>query len=959
MRHKITVMLPALLIVLAGLALMWPGANPVNAQGKSGTIVIQASRHDTHALGPDDALPYAGGQAASNREKVLRLTHAPGIVSKMQDPALQTAISPGVIATTGISFAGVGANGYAPPDTNGAAGPSQYVQWVNVEFAAYNKSDGSLVYGPAAGNSIWSGFGGSCQSSNSGDPIVEYDKQAGRWVMMQPVFKSPYSICVAVSTTSTWSSNGITWNRYQFNVPNNTSNFPDYPKLSVWTDGYYLSYNSFTNGNNWAGPQACVMDRSAMLAGQAATMQCAASPGTAFDSLLPSDLDGDVPGVTGTTQAPPAGSPDYYVGIYGGSNSELALFQFHVDWSNSANTTFTGPTFVSVASFNEACGGGTCIPQPNTNQKLDSLADRLMYRLAYRNFGDHESLVVSHSVDPGNGTSGVRWYEIRSPGSSPYVYQQGTFAPDSNYRWMPSIAMDKVGDMGVGYSESSSSVAPSIYYTGWQLGEPLGTLEAEAPILQGAFSQTGGLSRWGDYSSMSVDPTDDCTFWYTNEYLPSNGSFNWITRIASFVFPGCSSGSTSTTVTSVTLNPSTVTGGSPSTGTVTLSTSATSNISVTLTSSNTAAATVPATVTVPSGQSSAAFNVTTYSVTSATTSTITASYNGSSANATLTVNSSGGSPSFSLSPASGTINVPVNSSSTDTITVTPSNGFTGSVTLSLIGLPSNSISSFSVNPVSITGTNSASSALTIKTNQKVTAGTYSLTLRAASGSLTQSIPLTLVVGSSSSPDFSISASPGSQTVSPGSGTSYAVSVTASGGFSDSVSFTATGLPSGATPSFSPASISGGSGSSTLTISTISSTPNGTYTVTITGSSTSLTHSTTVTLVVGSSSGGDYSIAAAPSSQTISAGGVTTYTISLSSLNGFSGNVSLNVGGVPKFARATLSANTVTVPANGTANSTLTVNTKSNLASGSYTLTISSRNSGGTITHSTAVSLIVE
>jgi uncharacterized membrane protein len=954
MSKRLACWLAGSLFVLAVSVVLGPGSSPLYAQGKSGTVVVNASRHDQHALGPDDALPYSGGQAASNHEMVLRRTHAPGIAKKLKDPALQTSTSPGIAATSGVNVGGVGANGYAPPDTNGAAGATQYVQWVNVEFAVYNKSDGSLVYGPALGNSIWSGFGGSCQSKNSGDPIVEYDKQAGRWVMMQPVFSSPYSICVAVSTTSTWTKTGITWNRYQFNVPNNSTNFPDYPKLSVWPDGYYLSYNSFTNGNSWAGPQACVMDRSAMLAGQAATMQCAASPGLYYDGLLPSDLDGDVPGVTGTTQAPPAGSPAYFVGIYAGSNTELALFKFHVDWTTPSNSTFTGPTFVNIAAFNEACNGGTCIAQPNTSQKLDSLADRLMYRLAYRNFGDHESLVVSHSVDPGNGTSGIRWYEIRSPGSSPFVYQQGTFAPDSNYRWMPSIAMDKNGDIAVGYSESSSSVAPSIYYTGWQVGEPLGTLESEAPILQGAFSQTSGLSRWGDYSAMSVDPADDCTFWYTNEYLPYSGTFNWATQIASFAFPGCSSGSGSLAVSSVGLNPSSVTGGSPSVGTVTLNGAAPSDTSVTITSSNTAAATVPAAVTVLSGQSSANFNITTYSVSSSTSSNITASYNGSHASATLAVNSSGPPPSFALSAASGTINVAVNASNTDNITLTPSNGFTGSVSLSLSGLPPRTSSSFSVNPVSITGTGSAGSTLTISTNRRVTTGTYSLLVTATGSGVTQTLPLTLIIGSTASPDFSISASPSSQTVAPGSNVNFGVNVTASGGFTDAVTFSVSGLPANTTSSFSPTSVSGGSGTSTLTVTTSSSTPTGTYPVTITGTtSTNLTHSTQATLVVGSSSGGDFSLSASPSSQTISAGGSTSYSVTVAASGGFSGSVSLSVSGLPKFVSGSLSPSSVS----GSGSSTLTVSTNRHVASGSYTLTITG--TSGSLSRPTTVQLVVQ
>ena len=216
-----------------------------------------------------------------------------------------------------------------------------------------------------------------------------------------------------------------------------------------------------------------------------------------------------------------------------------------MDFGTPSNSTLTGPTNIPVAAFTTACnGGGTCIPQPGTNQKLDSLGDRLMYRLAYRNSLGVESLVVNHSVAVGtnrrNRITSVRWYELRSPNGTPTVFQQGTLSTvDGIHRWMGSIAMDKVGDMALGYSASSSSILPSIRYTGRVPTDPLDQMQTENIIQNGGGSQTGGLNRWGDYSSISIDPVDDCTFWYTTEYLKSSGSFNWSTRIASFKFPGC------------------------------------------------------------------------------------------------------------------------------------------------------------------------------------------------------------------------------------------------------------------------------------------------------------------------------------------------------------------------------------------------------------------------------------
>jgi hypothetical protein len=489
--------------------------------------VINEVKHDVSPALRD--IPPVPEQVGLQRIIPLRRPHPTLNVTPQDDPIRQTTLGPLATATTGLNVQGVGvglgnfSDCCAPPDTNGAAGATQYVQWVNLSFAVFDKGTGNLVHGPVAGNTLWSGFGGPCETRNDGDPIAQYDKAAGRWVMAQPVFASPYMYCIAVSTTSDATGS---YHRYAFSMPN----FPDYPKLTVWPDGYYASFNMFS-GNSFAGARACAFNRAAMLAGTAATQVCF-QESTNVASLLPSDLDG--------ATAPPAGSPNFYMNF--GSNS-LNLFRFHVNFTTPNSSTFTGPINIPVASFSEACGGGACVPQPSTSQKLDSLADRLMYRLAYRNFGTRESLVVNHSVFvTGNKHSqvdGVRWYEIRNPNTTPVVFQQGTFSPDSNTRWMGSIGMDKVGDIAVGYSVSSASLAPSIRYTGRVPSDPLNTLQSENTILNGAGSQLSNLNRWGDYSSISIDPVDDCTFWYTTEYLMNNGTFNWSTRIASFKFPTC------------------------------------------------------------------------------------------------------------------------------------------------------------------------------------------------------------------------------------------------------------------------------------------------------------------------------------------------------------------------------------------------------------------------------------
>jgi hypothetical protein len=530
-----------LLVLVMALALMPAAAfgqgsvaapkDPIGPVEVSSAVYSDVSAPVRDLVGVAPAAP----DEKEKKEKPLRVLPNMGNALNQDDGALQTAVGPLAGTTNGLNFAGVGqgdygfSDQYAPPDTNGAVGATQYVQWVNTYFAVFDKSTGAIVSGfPKSGNSIWAGFGGGCQTNNDGDPIVQYDKLANRWILTQfSVSTTPFLQCVAVSQTS--DATGAYY-RYAFSYGN--TQFNDYPKLGVWPDGYYISYNIFNNGQTFAGSKVCALDRAKMLLGQTATQQCF-QLSTSYGGLLPSDLDG--------VTAPPAGSPNFFMNF--GANS-LNLWKFHVDFANSANTTFTGPTNIPVAAFNAACsGGGACIPQPNTNNKLDSLADRLMYRLAYRNRAGTESLVVNHSVTVGNkrtGITSVRWYEIRNPNSAPTVYQQGTLGTsDSIHRWMGSIASDKQGNIALGYSASSGTVKPSIRYTGRLVTDALGTMQTENIIQAGGGSQTGTLHRWGDYSAMTVDPVDDCTFWYTNEYLKANGSFNWSTRIASFKFPGC------------------------------------------------------------------------------------------------------------------------------------------------------------------------------------------------------------------------------------------------------------------------------------------------------------------------------------------------------------------------------------------------------------------------------------
>jgi hypothetical protein len=438
--------------------------------------------------------------------------------------------------TAGLNFNGLGKGftgpsgaftvRYAPPDTTGAIGATQYVQWVNDFLAVFDKATGAPVYGPVPGNTLFAGFGGVCETQNDGDPVVMYDKLANRWVLMQFAVPSggPYYQCVAVSKTSDATGG---YDRYAFQY----TGFNDYPKSGVWPDAYYISYNIF-NGNSFGGSKVCALDRAKMLAGAVATQQCF-QLSTAYGGLLPTDLDGSI--------LPAAGTPNFFVNL--GTNS-LNLWKFHVDWTTPANSTFTGPTAIPVTAFNAACGGGTCVPQGGTNNQLDSLADRAMFRLAYRKFADgHDSLIVNHAVKVGttrkNSSSATRWYEIRNAASTPTVYQQSTYAPDTDSRWMGSMAMDKQGNLAIGYSVSSSTRKPAIRYATRLAGDPLNTLSNETTVIAGTGSQTGTLHRWGDYSTMTIDPVDDCTFWYTTEYLTADGTYNWNTRINSFKVNGC------------------------------------------------------------------------------------------------------------------------------------------------------------------------------------------------------------------------------------------------------------------------------------------------------------------------------------------------------------------------------------------------------------------------------------
>ncbi len=704
-------------------------------------------------IAPSDAAPTKRGAKAQNRKKRLPLpegTPGEGAVQRVRIGGARSITTAGTASTApttgsapvtaaaptvGTSFDSIG-RGYstftvnsAPPDPNSAVGLDQIITIVNSGLTVQTKS-GTRIYGPVNTNAIFVGFGGPCETTNDGDGVVRYDRLADRWLVSQFANVSsssgPYYECVAISTSGDALG---TWYRYSFQF----TDFPDYPKVSVWPDAYYITYNMFSAAGAWRNGKSCALDRVKMLEGLPATQVCF-NTSSSYGGLLAADLDSPTP--------PPAGAPNVHV-ARGATTSTLAAWKFKPDFVNPANSTFTGPTTISVSSYSIPCsGGGACIPQLGTSNTLDSIGDRLMFRLAYWNFGDRQALLASHAVAV-NSTVGVRWYELRlggTDGATPSVYQQGTFAPDSSRRWMSSAAFDKAGNIALGYSISSSGMYPGIAITGRFPHDPRGLMtQGETLVQAGSGSQTGSLRRWGDYSSMNIDPADDCTFWFTSEYLKSSGSFNWSTRVVPFTLPGCKTPYPSTFA--MTANPN----------------------------------------------SGATFGA-----------------------ATLT----------------------------STISSTVTFGDPQPVTLSASGLPSGTTASFS--PASITA--GGTSTLTVTTSNSTPAGAHLITVTGTGTDSAYSVAYTLNVS-----DFGVSLSPTTLTLAQGASGTSTVTVSRTG-TAQPVALSASGLPTGATATFTSPTVNSG-GSTVVTVATSPTTLPGTYPITITGAGTAKTKTATLTLVV--------------------------------------------------------------------------------------------------------------
>jgi hypothetical protein len=484
-----------------------------------------------------------------------------------------------------------------PSDNSLAVGPNHIVQTVNSRLAIFTKqgemfdTTGRVLYGTVPTNTVFKDFGGTCESQNNGDAVVRYDQLANRWLITMPIFRrsperpdqpgewvagdrvflsppgvpgqpgapvelfvppptppgdrapatrgrqprppdeaGPYSMCYAISTSSDPMGS---YYRYEFLRPL----FPDYPRPAVWPDGYYVPTST---GDEIIQKHACVVDRSKMLAGEHATEQCFVVDGVNF--LNNADLDGQT--------LPPAGAPNIMMAT-GGTQLEgnfeddgIYVWSFKVNWEFPDSTVLEGPAKIEVAPYHYLCDGQltNCVPQPGTDRGLDSQGDKIMARLVYRNLGHRESIVAVHSVATEAGGGGVRWYEFSvEQDRSVWLRQQSTYAPGGFYRWMASPAIDRDGNIGIGYSFGGTPHFAGQRFAGRLEDDPLGVLTlGEAVLAEGEGSQETTL-RWQDYTQTAIDPTDDCTIWYVGDYYKADGP-SYSTRIGAFRMPGCTPG---------------------------------------------------------------------------------------------------------------------------------------------------------------------------------------------------------------------------------------------------------------------------------------------------------------------------------------------------------------------------------------------------------------------------------
>jgi hypothetical protein len=528
-----------------------------NPQVSGAGYTVVPSLRDLIASQPQD-LPFGYHQASPvqyPKAAQHALNQKMNFASQKDSLAAGSVNAPDSVPNKVIDWLGVGTGffGYHVPDapTDGQIniGDTQIVQWVNVQFAVFDLNGNNLLFNGqhfANGNALFSSLP-HCGASNSGDIIVQWDKIAHRWIMYQPRFSAPYYDCFAVSQTNDFLG---AWFMYEFPTLNSATDFPDYPKVGVWPDGYYVSHNDFRNLGPYVGAMPCAYDRVKMLAGDASAQGVCFldnSNNTLFDdSMLPADLDSP-------NNLPPGGTPNTFVGSIDNfaSDSNVYYYHFHFVPSNPSASTFdcvNGACKIAVNTYSNAAGTA---PEPG-GAVIDTLSDRLMYRFAYRVLpglptannqvpsSTTQQWLVSHAVNNG-GHSAVRWYEFRAPSGSvtPTVFQQGTYdLNDGVHRFMSSLAADKKNNIAMSYTVSSSSVFPTIGFTGRAISDPAGTMGAEQIVITGTGSQVDTSNRWGDYYQMALG-TDACTFVTTGEYYTSNSSFNWSTRNATLKFSNC------------------------------------------------------------------------------------------------------------------------------------------------------------------------------------------------------------------------------------------------------------------------------------------------------------------------------------------------------------------------------------------------------------------------------------
>jgi hypothetical protein len=493
------------------------------ATGITGPIVGAAVKPVSFDVDVSSLPQIAPARQAPMREMPSPDTGASATDGSGPDPVLQTGNFINAMPAVGQSFKGLDLQNWGagwPPDTDGDVGPSHYIQAVNTSIGIFNKTGTQLA--AFTFNTFFDGTGTPCDANNQGDPVVVYDWVSGRWIITDFAWSStrgPFYECIAVSKTTDPVSGG--WWFYALQASSNA--LQDYPKLGVWSDGIYMTANMFTRARTYSGAKVWALNRDDMINGLP-LRNVAFTLGTSYFSLIPSNA------LSGNT--PPAGTPAFFMSLY--APSTMRMWKFTVNWATPSSSTFTGPTNITVASFTKPTFR---IPQKSSSETLDSLGDRLMVQLQYTNLGGTQSLWFNHTV-VSSSVAAIRWYEFRNPGGTPTVYQQGTFQPDTTHRWMGSLAVDKLGNMAVGYSASSSTMFPAIRYAGRLAGDTLGQLaQGEATAIAGTGSQSGGYNRWGDYSALSLDP-NGCTFWYTTEYYETT-SYYWQTRIVSFQYPGC------------------------------------------------------------------------------------------------------------------------------------------------------------------------------------------------------------------------------------------------------------------------------------------------------------------------------------------------------------------------------------------------------------------------------------